>query len=190
MLKALVLSDLNGGNDGQPLTPQVLSHLAATTSLTRLVFNCRNVEKVKVVRSEEEVEGWCQHIAQLHQLRHLDFGGGDYALGDSAEDLANLTQLTYLDIRYCKVPHGVAVTFGGALKCLQELDLSGNAELSDECAPSLAKLIALTSLGLQNLSRFTEQGLQALSSLRKLRMLSADEDKRGAVMRLGQAILG
>ena len=191
MLRALVLTDIRAGNNHPPvheiLTPEVLSHLAATTSLTRLVFSCHNVEKI--VRSE--VSGWCQHIAQLHQLRHLHFDG-DYALDSSAQHLTSLSELTYLDVSYCQVPDSVAVAFGGALKCLVKLNLSGNDELSDACAPSLAELTALTSLGLLYMPWFTEQGLQALSSLKKLKKLMVDKDDldKGAVDRLWEAIRG
>ena len=88
---ALVVTDYEGyeGEEGPPLnqfvTPAVLNHLAATTSLTRLVFQRPLDEPPK--RREEEVKGWCQHIAQLQQLRHLEFGG-EYALGGSARCLA------------------------------------------------------------------------------------------------------
>ena len=146
---ALVVTDYEGyeGEEGPPLnqfvTPAVLSHLAATTSLTRLVFQRPLDEPPK--RREEEVKGWCQHIAQLQQLRHLEFGG-EYALGGSARCLARLTQLTYLCISNSQLPDRVAVAFGCALKCLVTLDMSGNEDLSDACAPALAQLTGLTSL--------------------------------------------
>ena len=191
MLRALVLRDYYDRVDGLPLnqivTPTVLSYLAASTSLTRLVIECCG----EITRSEREVMGWCQHIAQLHQLRHLDFGG-EYALGGSARHLARLTQLTYLCISNSQVPDRVAVAFGCALKCLVELDLSGNQDLSDACAAALAQLTGLTALRLTDLPGFTEEGLQELSTLRKLQRLEVDEEDlaEGAVEGLWAAIRG
>ena len=198
MLRALVVQDYEGYNgdedeDGPPLnhfvSPAVLSHLAATTSLTRLVFQRPLDEPPR--RREEEVKGWCQHIAQLQQLRHLEFGG-EYALGGSARHLAHLTQLTYLRISYSQVPDLVAVAFGCSLKGLVNLDLSGNQDLSDACAPALAQLTGLTSLRLADLPGFTEEGLQELSTLKKLQQLEVDEEDlaEGAVDWLRAAIRG
>ena len=197
MLRALVVTDYGSLDEpdeespplNQIVTPAVLSHLAATTSLTRLVFECP--WDPAPIRSEEEVKGWCQHIAQLQQLRHLRFQCV-YALGGSARHLARLTQLTYLGVSDSQVPDLAAVAFGCSLKGLVDLDLSGNQDLSDACAPALAQLTGLTALRLAYLPGFTEEGLQELSTLKKLQKLEVDEEDLavGAVEALWAAIRG
>ena len=185
-LRALTLSDDSDEFDSCPITPAVLSHLAATTSLTRLRFDW---DVDAVVRPEAAVKGWCEHVAQLQQLRHLYFGG-DYAFGSTARHLARLTQLTYLGLSCCHIPDLVAVAIGCSLKGLVHLDLFGNQDLSDACAPAIAQLTKLTELRLAYLPGFTEEGLRELSTLKKLQQLDVDKADlaEGAVEALWAAI--
>ena len=171
-LRSLIITGFDTGHLAETFTPELLHHLAAATALTRLII------KYDVEISDgtaDDILEICPHISQLQQLQHLEINA--FPLGMTARHLARLTQLTSLELPHCNLRELAVVALACKLKGLVKLNLSGNLDLSDVCAPAIALLTGLTHLGWQWLPEFTEEGLRELSTLKKLQQLEVDAEE-------------
>ena len=134
------------------------------------------LDKLWVYQLDEPVKALAERLAELTQLTSLNLRYNDIG-AEGAAALAALTQLTSLNLGYNDIgAEGVAAL--AALTQLTSLDLGGN-EIGDSGAAALAALTQLSSLDLWN-TQIGAEGAAALAALTQLTSLNLANTDIGA----------
>ncbi len=134
------------------------------------------LDKLWVYQLDEPVKALAERLAELTQLTSLNLRYNDIG-AEGAAALAALTQLTSLNLGYNDIgAKGVAAL--AALTQLTSLDLGGN-EIGDSGAAALAALTQLSSLDLWN-TQIGAEGAAALAALTQLTSLNLGYNDIGA----------
>lgn len=141
------------------VTDQGLAELSASRSITHLEINL----------GRRITNDGIKNLANMPQLRILEFAGSKNVTAACLADLTPLRNLENLGINYLQVePKDLDVL--EEFKRLSLIDAS-DCSLNDSCVARIARVPSLTVINL-NGSNLTDKGLEKLTSLKNLQLLS------------------
>ena len=148
-------------HDCKKITDEGLSHLTGLSQLTLLYL-----------RGSVEItdEGLRLHLTSLSKLKELSLSACDKITDKGLEQLAKLSQLKTLHLRWCKITDKGLEQLA-KLSQLERLYLRDCNEITDEGLNQLAKLTQLTTLELSYCSWLSNEKLGKLSGLTQLTWL-------------------
>jgi len=144
-----------------------LQHLTKLTSLEELLLDLGQFEEADEPKPGI-VDAGLIYLQRLTALRVLDLSFTDVGRGLSS--LKTLAELKELKLVRTQIGDADLVVLGSFPR-LQELDLTGNQEITDKGLKEIGQVTSLTILSLQN-TKVTRQGLDSLKGLTSLRFLN------------------